>query len=189
MTRKPTSESGVFTLRVAFALLLAAGSAFLAMFSFAADPPSGTLTDTSGPISYTAGPFFQANQSPVFELDSGPRCDQQGFPCDTYKLTLNVPSGYAASHPKAVVRATMSWTDAGSGQAHYDIYIFKTPRNDCNPNDCTQPDGSQQADSQSASFLGPRNPQVAYVAVTSDTQTYTVMIIPNTPSGETVKVV
>jgi hypothetical protein len=189
MKKKSTTETGIFNPRAFAAFALSSAGLFLALFSFAATPPSGTLTDTSGPITYTAGPFFQANQSPVFELDSGPRCDQQGFPCDTYKLTLQLPSGYAASHPKAVVRATMSWTDAGSGQAHYDIYIFKTPRNDCNPNDCTQPDGSQQADSQSASFLGPRNPQVAYVAVTSDTQTYTVMIIPNTPSGETVKVV
>jgi hypothetical protein len=189
MKNKSTSETGIFNPRVFVAFALVSAGLFLTLFSFASTPPSGTLTDTSGPITYTAGPFFQANQSPVFEVDSGPRCDQQGFPCDTYKLTLKVPSGYAASHPKAVVRATMSWTDAGSGQAHYDIYIFKTPRNDCNPNDCTQPDGSEQADSQASSFLGPRNPQVAYVAVTSDTQTYTVMIIPNTPSGETVKVV
>jgi PKD domain len=189
MKKKFTSETGAFNPRAFAAFTLASAGLFLALFSFAATPPSGLLTDTSGPIMYTAGPFFQSNQSPVFELDSGPRCDQQGFPCDTYKLTLNLPSGYAASHPKATVRATMSWTDTGSGQAHYDIYIFKTPRNDCNPNDCTLPDGSEQADSQSASFLGPRNPQVAYVAVTSDTQTYTVMIIPNTPSGETVKVV
>jgi hypothetical protein len=161
----------------------------MAMAGLASTPSTGTLTDTSGPVSYTAGPFFQANQSPVFELDSGPRCDDTTFPCDTYKLTLNLSSGYAANHPKAVVRATMSWTDTGSSQAHYDLYIFKTPRADCNPNDCTQPDGSQQADAQSSSFLGPRNPQVAYIAVTSDTQTYTVMIVPNTPSGETVKVV
>ena len=189
MKKNSNSETGIFNPRVFAAFALASAGLFLGLFSFAATPPSGTLTDTSGPITFTAGPFFQANQSPVFELDSGPRCDQQGFPCDTYKLTLKVPSGYAASHPKAVVRATMSWTDTGSGQAHYDIYIFKTPRNDCNPNDCTQPDGSEQADSQASSFLGPGNPKVAYVAVTSDTQTYTVMIIPNTPSGETVKVV
>jgi hypothetical protein len=189
MKTKSTSETGIFNPRVFAAFALASAGLFLALFSFAATPPSGTLTDTSGPLTYTAGPFFQANQSPVFELDSGPRCDGQAFPCDIYKLTLQLPSGYAASHPKAVVRATMSWTDSGSTQAHYDIYLFKTPRNDCNPSDCTQPDGSQQADSQSASFLGPRNPQIAFVAVTSDTQTYTVMIIPNTPSGETVKVV
>ncbi|PYJ86681.1 MAG: hypothetical protein DME70_07720, partial [Verrucomicrobia bacterium] len=189
MKKNSASQSAFFHPRIFASFILCSAGAWFALFSFAATPPSGTLSDTSGPIMYTAGPFFQANQSPVFELDSGPRCDQQGFPCDTYKLTLKVPSGYAASHPKAVVRATMSWVDTGSTQAHYDIYIFKTPRNDCNPNDCTQPDGSEQADSQASSFLGPRNPQIAYVAVTSDTQTYTVMIIPNTPSGETVKVV
>src|SRR5438874_1489014 len=189
MKKKSTTETGIFNPRVFVAFTLLSAGLFLALFSFAATPPSGTLTNTSGPITYTAGPFFQANQSPVFEVDSGPRCDQQGFPCDTYKLTQRLSSGYAAAHPKAVVRVTMSWTDTGSGQAHYDLYVFKTPRSDCNPTDCTQPDGGQQADAQSSSFLGPRNPQVAYIAVTSDTQTYTIMIVPNTPSGETVKVV
>jgi hypothetical protein len=189
MRKKSVSESALFYPRVLVALMLGSAGALLAIAGFAATPATGTLTDTSGRLMYSAGPFFQSNQSPVFELDSGPRCDQQSFPCDTYKLTLNLPSGYAAAHPKAVVRATMSWVDTGSGQAHYDIYIFKTPRNDCNPNDCTEPDGSQQADAQSASFLAAGNPKVAYIAVTSDTQTYTLMIIPNTASGETVKVV
>ena len=185
MRTSPSSESALFRPRVAVAFLLCSFAFFLAMIGFASTPPTGTLTDTSGPISFTAGPFFQANQSPVFEVDSGPRCDQAGFTCDTYKLTLHLSSGYAAAHPKAVIRATMSWTDSGSGQSNYDIYFFKTPRNDCSPTDCTMPDGGEQADAQASSS---RNPEVAYMAVTADNATYTIMIIPNTPSGETVNV-
>lgn len=157
----------------------------LGLVSFAATPPSGTLTDTSAPVHYTAGPFTQANQSPVFEVDSGPRCGS-GFPCDIFKLTVQLPSGYATAHPKAAVRFKMSWTDTGSGQSNYDIFIWKTPRNDCSPTDCSAPDGGEQADAQAATG---HNPETTYVAVTTDTQTYTVMIVPNTPTGETVNVV
>src|SRR5205085_2931343 len=92
MKKNSASQSAFFHPRIFASFILCSAGAWFALFSFAATPPGGTLSDTSGPITYTAGPFFQANQSPVFELDSGPRCDQQGFPCDTYKLTLKVPS-------------------------------------------------------------------------------------------------
>ena len=57
MKKNPSSKS-FSDLRLCTAALLCAIGVGMAMFSFAATPPSGTLTDTSGPLTYTAGPFF-----------------------------------------------------------------------------------------------------------------------------------
>ena len=97
------------------------------MFSFASNPSSGILTDVSGPLTYTAGPFFQANQSPLGlgQVDTGPRCDNAGFPCDTYTLHVNIPASYATTHCFPTVKVTLSWIDAGTGQSDYDLYIYR----------------------------------------------------------------
>src|SRR5436305_112238 len=158
----------------------------LAMLSFAATPSSGTLTDTSGPVAYTAGPFFVANPTPVIEVDSGPECFGSEQPCDDYALTVTLPSGYAAAHPNAAIKVTMSWTDNGSGASDYDLYIYKNPRSDCSPTDCTSTDGSQAANYQSASSS---NPEIATISPLSDgTQKYTLVVVPYTPGGESVNV-
>src|SRR5438309_12085983 len=119
----PVSESGFFNPRIFGAFLLCSVGAWLAMFSFASTPSSGTLTDTSGPVTYTAGPFFVANPTPVIELDSGPECNNPAQPCDDFALTVTLPSGYAAAHPGASIKATLSWNDTGSGNSDYDFYI------------------------------------------------------------------
>src|SRR5437667_12073277 len=108
-------ESGVFNPRVFAAFLLCSFGAMLAMLSFASTPSSGTLTDTSGPVSYTAGPFFVSNPTPVIELDSGPECGGSSQPCDDFALTVSLPSGFHTSNPNASVKVTLSWTDSGSG--------------------------------------------------------------------------
>src|SRR2546423_4452068 len=80
----------------------------------------------------------------------------------------------------------MSWTDTGTGNSDYDLYIYKNPRGDCSPNDCTSTDGSQAADYQSA---GGSNPEVATISPLLDgTHKYTVVVVPYTPTGETVNV-
>lgn len=188
MRKTTSSTSAFFRLRALVALALFSAGACLAIVSFAATPPAATLTDASGPLTYTAGPFFQANPSPLGlgQLDSGPRCDDTAFPCDNYSLTVTVPAGYAAAHPSAAVKVSMSWTDAGAGQADYDLYIFKNPRSDCSPNDCSTTDGFEPADFQSASGS---NPEVATISPVQDgTHKYMVHIVPYTPTGETVKV-
>ena len=48
------------------------------------------------------------------------------------------------------------------GKADYDLYVFKNPRADCNPNDCTKTTGSQAADFQSSSSA---NPEIASIPV------------------------
>src|SRR5437867_12038373 len=117
---------------------------------WAATPSSGTLTDASGPVNYTAGPFTGANPTPVIFVDSGPECFNPVQPCDDFALTVTLPAGYAAAHPNAALKVTMYWTDAGSGASDYDLYIYKGT--------VINTDGSQQADYQSAS--GP-NPEIA----------------------------
>lgn len=189
MRKKSASESASFHLRVIAAIALCCVGAMLAAVSFAATPAAGTLTDASGPITYTAGPFTQANQSPLGlgQLDSGPRCDDLLFPCDTYTLTVTVPAGFAAAHPNAAVKVSASWTDAGAGQSDYDLYVFNNPRSDCSPNDCSQTDGTQAADYQSASS-GPTPENATISPIKDGTQTYTIHIVPFQPTGEIVNV-
>src|SRR5437588_72133 len=186
MKTNPRCEVGAFNPRAFAAFLLCSAGVMLAMLSFAATPSSGTLTDTSGPVTYTAGPFFVANPTPVIEVDSGPECFGSEQPCDDYAWTVTLPSGYAAAHPNAAIKATMSWTDNGSGASDYDLYIYKNPRGDCSPQDCTTTDGSEAADYQSASSA---NPEIATISPLADgTQNYTVVVVPFTPTGESVHV-
>ncbi len=179
MQKKSSSQSGIFNIRIVIAIALCSVGASLGFLSFASTPSSGTLTDVSGPISYTAGPFFQSNQSPLGlgQLDTGPRCDAAD-PCDSFTLTVSLPTGYAAAHPNSAVKVTMFWTDTGTGQSNYDLYIY----NGTNPT----VDGNHPADHQSASNA---NPEVAIINPVIDGNTqYTLEIVPNQPTGETVQV-
>jgi PKD repeat protein len=186
MRTNPRCEVGAFNPRAFAAFLLCSAGVMLAMLSFASTPSSGTLTDTSGPISYTAGPFFVANPTPVIEVDSGPECGGSSQPCDDFALTVNLPAGYTTTNPNASIKVTLSWTDNGSGSSDYDLYIYKTPRTDCSPNDCTSTNGGQAADYQSASS---NNPEIATISPLHDgNQTYTIVVVPFTPTGETVHV-
>jgi len=186
MKKSSGSESGAFNPRIFAAFLLCSAGVWLGALSFASTPSSGTLTNASGPVNYDAGPFFVANPTPVIELDSGPECGGSAQPCDDFKLTVNLPSGYTTTYPNASVKVTLSWTDSGSGSSDYDLYIYKTPRGDCSPNDCTSTDGTQAADYQSASSS---NPEIATISPLHDgSQTYTVVVVPYTPTGETVHV-
>jgi hypothetical protein len=153
----------------------------LCSFSFAAlaaTPSSGTLTDASGPVGYSAGPFAVANPTPIPLVDAGPECNNPAQPCDDFALTVTLPAGYAAAHPLASVKVTAGWTDSGSGQSDYDLYVYQGT--------VTTTDGSQQAFTQSASG---GNPEIATFGGLADgSATYTVKIVPYTPSGESVNV-
>src|ERR1051326_8532976 len=187
MLRKSTSRSGMFTTRAVFACTLFSVALLLgtfSFFSFASNPTSGTITESNHSQSYTAGPFNVSNQTPVIELDSGPECHaggapggDQAQPCDDYALTVTLPQGFTALHPAASIKVSMFWTDAGAGQSDYDLYIYKNPRNDCNPTDCTETSGSQAADYQSASGA---NPEAATIPVAGGHQNYTILVVPFT---------
>src|SRR5213594_1798761 len=178
MKTNPRCEVGAFNPRAFAAFLLCSAGVMLAMLSFAATPSSGTLTDTSGPQSYTAGPFFVANPTPILFVDQGPECFGSAQPCDDYTLTVTLPAGYAAAHPNAAVKVTLAWIDTGSGLSDYDLYIYRGIVHNT--------DGSQAADYQSASSA---NPEIATISPLSDgTHQYTLKIVPYTPTGENVHV-
>lgn len=181
------SQSGAINPRAFVAFLLCAASGFLAMMSFASAPSNGTLSESTPVVTYTAGPFFVINPTPIIQVDSGPECNNPAQPCDDFALTTNLPAGYAAAHPSASIKVTLSWSDTGgsNGKADYDLYIYKNPRNDCNPNDCTKTTGSQAADHQSASSA---NPEITSIPVADGIQKYTIVVVPYTPTGETVNV-
>ena len=179
MKKFSASVSGAFNPRIFAVFILCSVGAWLAMFSFASTPSSGTVSVANPVLTYDAGPFFQPNQSPLGlgQLDSGPRCNSQ-FPCDNFALTVNVPSDYATTNPNASLKVTLYWTDTGSGQSDYDLYIYKGT--------VTTLSGSQQADYQAASSA---NPEVASVTpVVGGTSQYSLKIVPYTPTGETVHV-
>jgi hypothetical protein len=179
MRKKSFSKSGLFDRRTLLALALCSVSVWLGLLSLASTPSTGTLSDVNPVLTYDAGPFNVANQSPLGlgQLDTGPRCDAAD-PCDSYTLTVTLPTGYAAAHPNGAVKATMYWTDTGSGQSNYDLYIY----NGTNPT----VDGNHPADHQSASNA---NPEVAVINPLIDgTTQYTLEIVPNTPTQETVHV-
>ena len=173
-TSKVNAMHGLPARFIPFLLILGAAACQPAR---AATPSSGTLSDTSGPVSYTAGPFALANPTPVPLVDAGPECNNPTQPCDDFTLTVALPSGYAAAHPGELIRFTLGWTDSGTGRSDYDLYIYAGT--------VTTTDGSQAALTQSASSA---DPEVTTLPVSDGTQTFTVKVVPFTPTGETVQV-
>src|SRR3954469_4221344 len=106
------------------ALLMSCAGLFSAGAVHAATPASGTLTDLSGPITYSAGPFTVANPTPVPLLDSGPECNNPVQPCDDFSLTVSLPADYAVNHPNDKIQVKLGWTDSGTGRSDYDLYVF-----------------------------------------------------------------
>ena len=102
------------TLKLLLLLPLTAATALLP--AEAANPGSGILTDTSGPVLYDAGPFNIPNPTPIPLIDSGPECNGTAQPCDDFALTVSLPAGYAAAHPGELIQVSLSWTDAGAGE-------------------------------------------------------------------------
>src|SRR5438270_693823 len=195
MKKKSSSKFGFINTRNLGALLLCAAGGMLAVFSFASTPSSGTLTDVSAPLTYTAGPFNAANPTPIIQVDSGPECGglgapggNQAQPCDDYALTATIPSAYLTAHPNASIKVTMSWMDTGSGNSDYDLYIYKNPRGDCSPSDCTVTDGSQMADYQSASGNNPEVANISPLPTDGLPHKYTIVIVPYTPTREVINV-
>src|SRR3954452_18339913 len=122
MKKKIVSETGLVRSRALAALALFLAAASMAMWSFASTPAEGTLTDTSGPITYTAGPFFQPN---AFGNSIAGECDPDPsdplVPCDIYRLTVTLPDDYATSHPNQSVFVRIEW---GTAAADFDLYVW-----------------------------------------------------------------
>jgi hypothetical protein len=122
MKTRSSKENGSFNPRIFAAFLLASAAVWMAMLSFAATPPAGTLTDTSGPLEYTAGPFFQPN---AFGNSIPGECDPDPsdplVPCDVYRLTVTLPADFATTHPNQSVFVRVEW---GTAAADFDLYLW-----------------------------------------------------------------
>ena len=148
------------------------------MLSFAAEPASGTLSEATPVLNYTAGPFLQSNPFPVPVAQSNPTCNGNANPCDSYTLTISNPPAYAAANPGAAAKFTMSWTDTGSGSSDYDIYIYKGEVTTTGAGTVPYARGPGQG-----------NPEVASIfPLEPGDNKYTVKIVPYTATGETVNV-
>jgi hypothetical protein len=110
MKTRNSKETGAFNPRIFIAFLLGSAAVWMAMLSFASTPSAGTLTDTSGPLEYTAGPFFQPN---AFGNNIAGECDPDPsdplVPCDVYRLTVTLPADYATTHPNQSVFVRVEW--------------------------------------------------------------------------------
>src|SRR6266576_3350548 len=177
MKKHPISEAAAFNPRIFVAFLLCSIGLWLAMFSFASTPSSGTLSEATPVLMYDAGPFLVANPTPVLFVDVGPECGP-GQPCDNYTLNVNLSSTYLVNNPNASIKVTLSWNDTGTGASDYDLYIYDGVVGDL--------DGTSAAPYQSA---GGANPEVASITpLKAGTTQYSIKIVPYTPTGETVHV-
>jgi hypothetical protein len=122
MKTRNTNETGALNPRLFLAFVLVSAALFTAVFSFASTPSSGTLTDTSPPLKYTAGPFFQPNafgNSIAGECDPDP--SDPTVPCDIYRLHVKLPAGYTAAHPKEHLFVRIDWSTPA---ADFDLYLW-----------------------------------------------------------------
>ncbi len=105
--------------RIVLVLLLAA-ALVPAVRSFAATPDSGTVTATAGSLSYAG-----AEISAVPPAASRRVCleDQN---CDTFQLTVNVPSSFYKTADR-VLTATIAWTDSAND---LDLYVCSGSESD-----------------------------------------------------------
>ena len=95
--------------RRGLALVAVLGSAA----ALAATPASGTLSPTSGALSWGGGPFFTSNPSATAVA---PVCNA-ALACDEYTLTSSFP----ASNPGASIRVSVSWVNP---VAEFDLYVL-----------------------------------------------------------------
>ena len=119
MRKNPAPESGLFNPRILLAIALCSAGALLGVLSFAATPPSGTLSLATPTLMYNgSGPYVvpnataQANGTPICAPDPG------GQLCDDFTLTINVPAGTSATKQ---VKISVGWPVSA---ADFDVYVL-----------------------------------------------------------------
>jgi PKD repeat protein len=132
-----------------------------------------TLSDTDpGPKTYTVT-FTSSNPSATASL----QCNAAA-PCDDTALTVTLPAGYVAAHPRARVGVVVSWTDAdptgNSPRSDYDLYIYN---------------GNPPSGGIAWSSAGVSNPEQTSIFPLADgTKKYTIRVVPFAAKAETVTI-
>lgn len=129
----------------------------------AATPASGTLTEAGEPLSYTAGPFFAANPTPVPLSGQPATCGTDGQTCDRYTLDIVLPDNYDITNPEDQVEVRIAWPEP---TADFDLYI------------------TNEANVVVASAASSSDPEVARFIAGKGTRKLTVRVIPYTPLGQ-----
>ena len=104
------TRSRALPLITATALLAAVGVAAPAL---AATPTSGTVSDTSTSVQWSAGPFVAPNVT-------GARAPSRAAPdlCDDFALHVATPAGYGDTHQLTI---KVGWQNAA---ADFDVYLL-----------------------------------------------------------------
>ncbi len=151
-----------FQLRAALSITTLLAS-LLSLPSIAAEPASGTLSTSSGSVSYTAGPFFVANATPAPLTGQPPVCEDDGVSCDKFELTVTLPDNYDVTNPDDLIEVSIVWPDP---TADFDLYVYK------------------EAGGEAGRSAGGADPEVARFSAGKGTQKYIVTVIPFTPVGQ-----
>lgn len=77
----------------------------------AGTPSSGTISQASPSLAYTAGPF-------VVPVADSSLCDALTAPCDTFALTVSTPAGYELTNS---VKVVIAWPNKA---ADFDLYVI-----------------------------------------------------------------
>ena len=131
-------------------------------------PSSGNvLTDSSGALTFTGGPYLVAN--PSSQATGKPTCNA-ALPCDEYAFTVSVSDTTSRSK---YVRIELAWPVVG--EAQFDLYAF---------------DGTTANGRLIAQSLGDQTyvmPDVILIpAAAAANGTYTLRIVPFLPFGQSV---
>ncbi len=126
-----------------------------------------TLTESSGPLTFTGGPYLVPN--PSSQVDGNPICNA-ALPCDEY--TFNIAVSDTTSRTK-YARIEVNWPVVG--EAQFDLYVF---------------DGTTASGKLIAKSLGDQTyvaPDVALIpAVPATNGVYTLRLVPFLPFGQSI---
>ncbi len=163
MLKKSDSQSGFFHPRTFVAFLLGSAALWLTMVAFATiTPPGATLTDSSGPLTFTGGPYLVAN--PSSQVNGVPTCNAV-LVCDEYTLTVSGLS--PATTASKYIRIEVRWMELG--EAQFDLYVFA---------------GSPPSGNPIATSIGNMtyvDPDVVLIPAINGT--YTIRVVPFNPMG------
>jgi len=125
-------------------------------------PAGGTLTDSSGSLTFVGGPYPVAN--PSSQATGTPTCNAV-LPCDEYALTVSGLS--TATTASKYIRVEVRWQELGAAQ--FDLYVFQ---------------GTTATGNIIASSIGNQtyvDPDVVLIPAINGT--YTLRVVPFNPQG------
>jgi hypothetical protein len=166
MKTRSVSRSGLSQIRILIACALVIVSGFISFLALATiTPPKGTLTENSGPVTFTGGPYLVAN--PSSQANGVPTCNAV-LVCDEFALTVSGLS--AATTASKYIRIEVRWPEAGETQ--FDLYVF-------------------QGDSATGPIIAKNLGNQTYVdpdvvLIPAINGSYTIRVVPFLPNGQSI---